>query len=928
MRSGKFLIIFGGSLFVAGLLAVCFSPLLVAGGLRLWAARVARQGGLRIALGQIEAPFLGPVIVRSVHVTSDPAALFQIDAATPRLEADLNLAAMFGASDNRMLRALRSEGITVNIRRNPQAAATSQRVAWPLLEDLLADNFKLSGVKLHLENGDTIVDLLDGALSGSELETGTFTAGEIAIESPWFKKSFSNLRGATSWQEGRLVIGALSVMPGLDLDTITIDLAHLGESRLAMEIGLDAFGGKIRARISSDDHDDRRTWDMAGSCSEISVAQMSDALEWTNRASGSLHASKFTFRGDMNDLQNATAALWAEVTGLTWRDRTADTVMIGASLSNREVQIEQLYIKQRNNQLTLNGEFALPEKAVDWLKPAFRGDISASINDLGEFARLFGWSPPDFAGQLSANGSINAREGKLGGHLSLSGNSLVLFRSPIESMEVKLDLEESRVAITQFELRQTGDFFHGEGSFALGGDYSYSGAFQTSVAQIANYRGFVPNDMMPWPLEGSVAAEWKGRGGNDGGSGTFQARAKNLRVPNGPLALFDAELDADYSPESIFFKQFHFWNEHADLKAFVGVAKNYIQAQGLRFDLDGRPRIYGNVFMPISARKFREGLSWPAALGADPFFDVDLTIDAVDLAELAGAVKTKPDFSGQANGKLLLSGTPASLQGKTEIHLRNFVLDNSPALSGDLDASLAFGMANVKASAAVPGSDPVKIEAALPIQLEKRDNEFALASNGPLSATVNFPAILLGNLPHFVSGGVFTRGILSGNLNFADSVRHPLIFGSVNLVDGQLLRGSAISGGINFKGRKAMIDFAHLQERDADISAGGEFAFEDIADVQLTLLPSASLTPTMALSGGDCVNDVAFHASPAITRLGLSVNQINLRGNVFEARWTISLRQEKSFDPENADGNISPLTFDLCRDGKTLSLGLVPSLFP
>ncbi|MEY2528006.1 MAG: hypothetical protein QOJ05_96, partial [Verrucomicrobiota bacterium] len=371
MRSGRFLIIFGGSLFVAGLLAVCFSPLLVAGGLRLWAARVARQGGLRIALGQIEAPFLGPVIVHSVHVTSDPAALFQIDAATPRLEADLNLAAMFGASDDRMLRALRSEGITVNIRRNPQAAATSQRVAWPLLEDLLADNFKLSGVKVHIENGDTIVDLLDGALSGSELETGTFTAGEIAIESPWFKKSFSNLRGATSWQEDRLVIGALSVMPGLDLDTITIDLAHLGESRLAMEIGLDAFGGKIRARISSDDHDDRRTWDVAGSCSEISVAQMSDALEWTNRASGSLHASKFTFRGDMNDLQNATAALWAEVTGLTWRDRTADTVMIGASLSNREVQVEQLYIKQRNNQLTLNGEFALPEKAADWLKPAF-----------------------------------------------------------------------------------------------------------------------------------------------------------------------------------------------------------------------------------------------------------------------------------------------------------------------------------------------------------------------------------------------------------------------------------------------------------------------------------------------------------------------------------------------------------------------------
>src|SRR3954468_15447312 len=119
MRSGKFLIIFGASLFVAGVLAVCFSPLLVAGGLRLWAARVARHGGLRIELGRIEAPFLGPVVIQNAHITSDSAALFQVDATAPRLEADLNLAAMFGASDNRMLRTLRSEALTVNIRRNP-----------------------------------------------------------------------------------------------------------------------------------------------------------------------------------------------------------------------------------------------------------------------------------------------------------------------------------------------------------------------------------------------------------------------------------------------------------------------------------------------------------------------------------------------------------------------------------------------------------------------------------------------------------------------------------------------------------------------------------------------------------------------------------------------------------------------------------------
>ena len=52
-------------------------------------------------------------------------------------------------------------------------------------------------------------------------------------------------------------------------------------------MNVDAFGGKIRARVSSDDRGDKRTWDVAGTASEISLAQMSDALDLTDRASGS-----------------------------------------------------------------------------------------------------------------------------------------------------------------------------------------------------------------------------------------------------------------------------------------------------------------------------------------------------------------------------------------------------------------------------------------------------------------------------------------------------------------------------------------------------------------------------------------------------------------------------------------------------------------
>src|SRR2546423_3878277 len=249
-----------------------------------------------------------------------------------------------------------------------------------------------------------------------------------------------------------------------------------------------------------------------------------------------------------------------------------------------------------------------------------------------------------------------------------------------------------------------------------------------------------------------------------------------------------------------------------------------------------------------------------ATLSADPFIDVDLSLDGLDLAEFASAVKSKQDMSGSATGRIQFSGTPASLQGRTELHLRDFVLDAAPALTADLEIQLALGMANAKATMVARGSDPVKIEGTLPLKLEKRDAEYALSSDGPLSATLIFPAIILAKLPRYLSPTVFTRGILSGNIAIADSVQHPLITGTANLVDGQFLSGSALSAGVTFKGRNAMIDFVHFEEIPAlDVSAKGELDFNDLDNARLRVFPTATVFARV-LAAEDCVSSIEFFA--------------------------------------------------------------------
>jgi hypothetical protein len=922
MRPKKFLILFCASLLVAGVLVVCLAPLIVAGGLRLWVARTARQEGLSIELGKIEAPLWRPVIIQNLRIATQPDAPFRVTIEAPRVELALNLAALFGRAQGRLLHALSADAISIDVRRNSQSASRS-RFAWRVVEDLLSDNFKLSGVQLHIENGDTIVDLRDGTLSGAQIEAGVFTAREVTVASPWLRKTFSLLRGATSWQESRLTLGAITLTRGLDLDAISIDLAHISESRIDLEMSLDAFGGKLRARVTSEDRGDRRTWDVAGNAKDISLAQMSDALDFTDRARGSLHASRFTFRGEVTNLREATATVWAEVTGLTWRDRTADTIMIGASLYNHAVQIEQLYVKQRNNQLTLTGEFALPQQTADWLKPDFRGDISASINDLGDFARLFGASPSDFSGKVAINGSLNARERKLGGTLAVSGDSLVLFRAPVESLNARVALKETRLEVEQFELKRKGDSFSGQGSIELGDEHRYSATFKSSISDAAEYAGLMPEWFARFQLGGSLDLDWTGRGTATAHSGTFHARGRGLHPLQSPVLPFDAELEGDYGPDNIFFRQFHLSNQHADFSAFVMVAKDYFQLQTLRMDLNGKPKLQGNIFGPLSLAKILAGNNWLTAFNADPNFDLDVTLDSIDLAELTGAVIPRPNMSGLAAGKIEIHGTPASLEGKLDFHSRDFVWENAMRLSADLEARLAAGHLNVKADATASGSDPLKLEATIPLQLEKREAGYVLKAEGPVSATLNFPAIFLAKLPRYISRGIFSDGILSGQLAISDSLGHPQILGNLHLIGGRFAVGASLSTRLMFVGQTATIDFAQLKQNGAQLSARGEIDFHDLNDLALKLFPSAPLLESTSLEPGDCVSALEFFAIPGKAMPFRPVQRIDFRGSLFAPAWTISLSQERGDEPV-ATPVSSPRTFPLCQEdqaqGETLTL--------
>jgi hypothetical protein len=488
MRRNRLLLLVFISILLVAALSILLAPLSVSSGLRLWAWWQARQQGLLIQLGKIDAPFLRPVTIRDVRISDTKSSPVHLEINGEHAVIDLDLPRILMGARGRAIRSLSVETLQLRINRNFSPAEPRKSLpAWATLQQLLPNNFNLPNFQLRIEDGPNVFLLRNAALSGSEVEAGRFRAGEVTIASPFVHQTFSNLRGATKWQDNRLTLGGITLARGLDLQSATIDLSYLSKGRADLQFDLDTFGGKIRASFSDEWRLGHAVWNFAGSASDISLAQTSEAIGFADQLGGSLHAGKITFRGDPHDLTRATASIWIELGDPAWRDRAAEVIMLGAALYNRQIQLQQLYVKQLNNQLTMSGQGSLPSKSSDWLSPDFRGTISCWINDLGAFASLFGAKPDDFAGAVAIDGTVNARERRIGGHIAASANSLSIFKTQIDRFTANLNLKGSDLEIEQLDLRRKQDWLHAEGKIDLGSAHAYSGALSADVKNLSEY---------------------------------------------------------------------------------------------------------------------------------------------------------------------------------------------------------------------------------------------------------------------------------------------------------------------------------------------------------------------------------------------------------------------------------------------------------
>src|SRR5216110_4137137 len=474
-------------LLLAALLALWFTPFAVSHGVRWWIWWRARQEGFIVNIDKIDAPFLRPVAIRQLRLKNAHNDTLRIDLTITDATFELNFKHILLHTRGRAIQNLSIRELHGELRRsNPTVRAMTRR-GWAILHRMLPEDLTIGASEVRIENGPTLILLRNGFLSANQIEAGRFSAAEVMIASPWFHQTFSQLRGATHWEADHLTIAGLTLTHGLDLQSATADLSRLGNQRVGLQFDADAFGGKIRGNISHEWRSQHSNWKIAGGASDISLAQTSDAFGFADRVDGLIHAANFTFRGNLAEPDRVTASLWTELTAPTWHNRTAEAIMVGAAIYNRKIELQQLYIRQKTNQFTLSGEAEFPTNSSGWLSPDFRGNISASINQLGDFVALFGANPDDFAGKITIEGAMDTRDRKFGGRLAIEGASLTFFKTEIDSLTAELNLRPAELEIEQLAMTHKNDSLSGQGKIDLSHDHNYSGTLEVRLNNLIDY---------------------------------------------------------------------------------------------------------------------------------------------------------------------------------------------------------------------------------------------------------------------------------------------------------------------------------------------------------------------------------------------------------------------------------------------------------
>lgn len=684
-------------------------------------------------IGRIEGSLWQRLVFHDVMLTWRTALNTSLRVEVEKSEVRPAWRAVLLGQDTGWLRKVSAEGVRVtSSARNPVGHTEPSAPRPARWNRLVPDQLNVSHANIVLHEIDGSIRLRNVRFEASIVAPGEISAESIVVERPWFRKEFRSARGVTSRQGVNFAIAGFNLQKGITLDNFTLDMATLAGGDLSMAFAFSAFDGSIRGEIKNKPNERPLVLQANGWFERISIDRLAEFLETDQPAGGTIREGKFTFNGSPRDLNRATLSTRLEANDFQWGGRRWNSLTLGATVSNRRVQIPELRLKQQSNQLRLSGEMALPGAGTEWWRSDFNFDVVARIENLTELSALLGAKFENTAGRISIDGSVRGRNQSFTGQLAVSGSELSYGAAPLDHLQAEVKLNANEIQVANLEFVHGADTLKGQGVVNIFGEKRYWGELTASVADLAPYSYFFSMVGAPsW--SGGLNLDWSGDGTAKAHSGAFYAKLKKFHQIGDARGLpLNADLEATYAPGNVYFSKFVVANEDSFFSSIVTVAPTLLNLQSIRLQRGETVLLEGDALLPVSVWKL-----WPAgaltgAIDWDGEIEANLRAHGLQIQDALRLTGHELTIKGELDGTLSASGFVASpsLGGDLKIRRAEWL----PVSSLEADLSLHGQTCHVEKSGARLAGVVIGVEG---------DVDFADVRNPSLDLTLRAENLVL-----------------------------------------------------------------------------------------------------------------------------------------------------------------------------------------
>ena len=528
--------------------------------------------------------------------------------------------------------------------------------------------FDLRDADFIIQRGAEFVRVERLKFIASSVEPGNLTAGQLIIKTPWFEKTFREVRGRTAIDGDNVTAASITLAPELKVRTFTLSFADLSKGRLSLKTTLDAFGGTLEAEAGSVPAGRDLSVSANGRFSAINFGTLSTFLGISEAAGGIIREGSFVFHGSPRDIARGDTRLRLEADRIQWESRQWDALTLGLSIVDQRLGVPECKLKQGANELSLSGTLAMPQAGAKWWELPFDLKVNASIRNLTELSALL---LPEFtytAGELSLRGTVSGSGAKPGasasydGQIIVNGTGLKYRTAPLEQLTGALVFKGREIQIFNVQFENDDDYLRANGVVSLDGG-GFDGRVRLSVGDLKAYGALLGPPVFPAPIAGSASLSWSGKWAGDQRKGDFTAKVGRFHLlgTNATHPL-DAELAGTIEKEQIVFDRFKLNQNGTSLTASVGVGPSLVNLSGIRLQKNGETWLEGDALLPLDVWQRWPEVDFTKLLNEDTVGRVRLTAKNLRLADAALLSGFEWPLGGVVNGSISADGALKSLK--------------------------------------------------------------------------------------------------------------------------------------------------------------------------------------------------------------------------------------------------------------------------